>query len=59
MPLTKTGREVLKKYQEQYGEEEGKRYFYASINKGTKGSESWHKGRKGGKRKYSAKDLTS
>jgi len=58
MPLTKEGRKVLKKFQEQYGEEEGKRYFYASINKGIKGSEKWHKGRKK-KRKYSLKDLTS
>jgi sarcosine oxidase delta subunit len=57
MPLTKEGRKVLKNYQEQYGEEKGKQYFYASINKGTKGSEKWHKGK--GKRKYSAKDLTS
>jgi len=59
MPLTKEGRKVLKKYQEQYGEEQGKQYFYASINKGVKGSEKWHKGRKGKKRKYSAKDLKS
>jgi hypothetical protein len=35
MPLTKKGREILKKFQEQYGEEEGKKFFYASIVKGT------------------------
>ncbi|MEM5875560.1 MAG: hypothetical protein QXX45_03270 [Candidatus Aenigmatarchaeota archaeon] len=56
MPLTPTGRKVLKKFIEQYGEEEGKKYFYAAINKGVKGSEKWHKRRK---RKYSYKDLTS
>jgi hypothetical protein len=35
MPLTPRGKEILKKFQEQYGKEEGKRFFYASIVKGT------------------------
>ena len=46
MPLTPTGRKVLKKFQEQYGKEEGKKFFYAAINKGVTGSEKWHKERK-------------
>ena len=43
MPLTKKGKEVLKSMQKKYGKERGKRIFYASINKGVKGSEKWHK----------------
>jgi hypothetical protein len=34
MPLNRQGKEILKKFQEQYGKEEGKRFFYASIVKG-------------------------
>lgn len=56
MPLTPSGRKVLKKFIEQYGEEDGIKYFYASINKGVKGSEKWHKKPKKGK-KYSAETL--
>ena len=46
MPLTKTGREVLRGMQKKHGEEKGKEYFYASINKGIAGSEQWHVTRK-------------
>ncbi len=42
IPLTKTGKEVLGKMQDQYGTEEGKRIFYSSINAGKKGSSKWH-----------------
>jgi len=35
MPLTKKGEKLLRKFQEQYGKEEGKKFFYASIVKGT------------------------
>ncbi len=34
MPLSKRGKEILKKFQKLYGKEEGKRFFYASIVKG-------------------------
>jgi hypothetical protein len=37
---------------EQYGEKKGKEVFYASINKGEKGSEKWH-----AKKKYSKRVL--
>jgi len=43
MPLTKKGKEVLKSMQKKYGEERGKRIFYATINKRKKGSEKWYK----------------
>jgi len=42
MPLTKKGREILKKFQEQYGKEEGKKFFYASIVKGVLPSKGLH-----------------
>ena len=35
MPLTKKGRKIKSAMQEQYGETEGERVFYASRNKGT------------------------
>ena len=43
MPLTKDGKKVLAQMQKKYGKERGKRIFYASINKGVKGSEKWHR----------------
>jgi hypothetical protein len=43
MPLTKEGQKVLKAMQKEYGKEKGKRVFYASVRKGKKGSEKWHK----------------
>gem|GEM_PF-2411685 len=43
MPLTKDGKKVLAAMQKKYGKEKGKRVFYASINKGVKGSNKWHK----------------
>lgn len=41
-PITKTGGKVLESMQKQYGEKKGKQVFYASINKGVKGSKKWH-----------------
>lgn len=43
MPLTKTGKKVLKQMTEAYGKDRGKSIFYASINKGITGSEKWEK----------------
>ncbi len=42
MPMTKIGKEVMKKMAENYGKEKGKNVFYASINKKKKGTEQWH-----------------
>jgi len=47
MPLTKRGKKIKKKMGKTYGEEEGKRIFYASQNKGTiKGTHKKGKRRK-------------
>lgn len=43
MPLTPSGKKVLRSMLGEYGEKKGKEVFYASMNKGKKGSESWHK----------------
>ena len=42
MPLTDKGKKVLAAMKKQYGDKKGKQVFYASINKGKKGSEQWH-----------------
>lgn len=41
MPLTDTGKKVLRSMTEQYGKKKGKSVFYASENKGIKGSGKW------------------
>jgi hypothetical protein len=46
MPLTETGKKVLRSMKKQYGSEKGKRIFYASINANKPGSGKWHKKRK-------------
>ena len=46
MPLTESGKMVMKSLQSEYGAEAGKRVFYASINKGKPGSSKWHKKKK-------------
>lgn len=43
MPLTKTGKKVLRQMKKEYGKKKGKSVFYASINKKKKGSHKWHK----------------
>jgi hypothetical protein len=35
MPLNKKGNKIMKSMKDQYGDEEGEKVFYASINKGT------------------------
>lgn len=42
MPLTATGKKVLAKMKEKYGDEKGEEVFYASINAGKAGTEGWH-----------------
>ncbi len=52
MPLTKSGKEVMKNMKGQYGVQKGKEVFYASINAKKAGSEKWH-GKKSGKGDHS------
>lgn len=47
MPLTKSGKKVMKNMKKEYGEKKGESVFYASINKGTlKKSKMEGKGKK-------------
>lgn len=47
MPLTKSGKKVLRAMKKEYGsEKKGKAVFYGSINKGKAGSEQWHASKK-------------
>lgn len=43
MPLTKSGKKIIKKMEKEYGKKKGKEVFYASINKGKKGTKKWEK----------------
>jgi hypothetical protein len=42
MPITKSGKKVLRNMEKQYGKEKAKKVFFGSIVKGKKGSEKWH-----------------
>jgi len=42
MPLTKSGKKVMKSMKKTYGKKKGKSVFYASMNKKKKGSSKWH-----------------
>lgn len=57
MPLTKSGKKILKNMIAKYGKEKGERIFYAMINEKRKGTEKWHK--KNPKYNKKIKDLTS
>ena len=46
MPLTKSGKKVKSKMVRHYGKKKGKQVFYASINKGKRGTKKWHHKRK-------------
>jgi len=50
MPLTKTGRKVLRSMQAQYGSKKGKQVFYAKMNKEDGYTEGWHESRKKSKK---------
>ncbi len=41
MPRTKAGSKALASFKKQYGAEEGKKRYYASIVKGVPGSSKW------------------
>jgi len=45
MPLSKTGKKVMRSMKKKYGER-GEEVFYRSINKGVAGSEKWHASKK-------------
>jgi len=42
MPITKSGAKVKRKMVKHYGTKKGKQVFYASINKGKRGTAKWH-----------------
>jgi hypothetical protein len=47
MPLTASGEKVMENMTKEYGDKKGKSVFYASINKGKKGTSKWHLAKKG------------
>lgn len=42
MPVTDSGRKVMKEMMRRYGSKKGKEVFYSSVNKGKKGTDKWH-----------------
>ena len=42
MPLSESGKKVLRKMRKEYGKDRGEGIFYASMKKKKKGSEKWH-----------------
>jgi len=50
MPLTKSGKRILRSMMRRYGKKRGKSIFYALIALGRKGTEKWHKKRRRRKR---------
>jgi len=44
MPLTKTGKKVMKSMEKEYGKEKAKKVFYATANKNKdkKNMKKWH-----------------
>ena len=47
MPLTQSGQKVMRSMKQQYGSKKGESVFYASINKGVKGSSEWERNKAG------------
>jgi len=47
MPLSPSGKKILARMQQEYGDKKGKEVFYASINAHKKGTKLWH-----GKKKH-------
>lgn len=50
IPLTKSGKRILKNYQRQYGKEKGKDFFYATIQKYPERTREWHRSNIHGRR---------
>jgi hypothetical protein len=42
MPLSASGRKILARMKDEYGDKKGEEVFYASINAHKRGSEKWH-----------------
>lgn len=53
MPLTKSGKKVLRKFVEKYGSEKGRSVFYAEMNKKPDQTKKWKV--KSGKEQYKRK----
>jgi len=51
MPLTKSGRKILKSYRRRYGTNRGTRFFYATIRKKPLQTRKWHRRKSSGKRR--------
>ena len=51
MPITSSGKKVMKSMVKSYGAKKAEEVFYASINKKKKGTSKWH-----GKKKEAKKD---
>ncbi len=43
MPLSESGKKVMHSMVKEYGAKKGKQVFYATMNKGKKGSSKWHR----------------
>lgn len=43
MPMTKSGKKVMKSMAKTYGKKKAKSVFYATINSKKKGTKKWHK----------------
>lgn len=43
MPLTKSGKKILRKFQKEYGKIIGTRAFYSYMNKYKNKTKRWHK----------------
>ena len=51
MPLTPTGKKVLRKMRKTYGAKKAKKVLHASINKKKPGTKKWHKKKRGNPKK--------
>lgn len=43
MPLTKKGKDILKDFKKQYGDQQGESIFYAYMNENPKDAREWHR----------------
>lgn len=43
MPLTRKGKEILKGFKKEYGDEQGESIFYAYMNENPFDTEEWHR----------------
>ncbi len=43
MPLTKKGKDILKDFKKQYGDQQGESIFYAYMNENPGDTREWHR----------------